>query len=45
MQQHNCQLNKANLTANGYGRIFVSPMTENISFSWDYLKHIVSHKV
>lgn len=44
MHQRNCQLNKANETAYDNGHIFVSPMTENISLSWDYLKHTNTHK-
>jgi hypothetical protein len=38
MQQLNCQLNNKKQAGHADRHIFVSPMTENISFSCDYLK-------
>lgn len=44
MRKRNFQLNKGNQTAYEAGHIFVSPMAKIISFSRDYLKHIVLQK-
>ncbi len=44
MQQRNCQLNRTDRAAYKNGHIFVSPMVENISLSWDYLKHTTAPK-
>jgi len=39
MQQRYCQLNKYDWTFDVNGHIFASPMTKNIVFSCNYLKH------
>jgi hypothetical protein len=44
MQQRNCQLNRTDWAAYKNGHIFVSPMFENISFSWDYLRYTILRK-
>ena len=46
MHQHNYQLNITKGNVYGNVRVFASPMAaKNISFSWNYLKHIFSRIV
>ncbi len=40
MQLSNHQLNQSYSTVCANGRVFVSPTTESVSSSWDYLNYI-----
>jgi hypothetical protein len=45
MQQRNDQLNRTDWAVYKNGCIFASLMDENISFSWDYLRHTLARKI